>query len=114
MANVGNRLTLRLHGPAMASATPAAMTPQPKTEAAALPVTQAPVGQAQLTAATASAPVIETVKPTPTERAAQAASHFSTPTTEIPISNANASISPQPALNLAAMQQNTPAPAAAP
>jgi type IV pilus assembly protein PilQ len=100
VANAGNHFTLKLHSASMAAAPaleskPAVMqTPAPTMMAAAQPVT----AKAAETAPVAS-------EATPSERAAQAASHFSTPTTEIPATNANASIKPEPALNLAAMQQ---------
>src|SRR6185312_10755699 len=52
--------------------------------------------------------------PTPRERAAEAAAHFSTPATEIPVTNANASMKAEPAVNLAALQASQPAAQAAP
>lgn len=96
VATAGARVTLKLHNAALAVAEPA-----PAVEAARAPVaTSAPI-------ATASS-VQENVKaaaPTASERAAAAAQHFATPTSDIPATNANASMTPQPALNLAMLQQ---------
>jgi type IV pilus assembly protein PilQ len=50
---------------------------------------------------------IAPVEPTPAERSADAASKFRGETFEVPLTNANASITPQSGMNLATMQQPT-------
>ena len=101
IASAGSHLTVKLHNATMATAPTAQpeVAPAATQSATALPQAIAP-------------PIVEVQKPaapTPTERAAAAASHFSTPSTDIPLSNANASMTPQPALNLAMLQQQAAA-----
>jgi type IV pilus assembly protein PilQ len=52
-------------------------------------------------------------EPTPVQRAAEAASKFNAPNYDVPLTNVNATLKPQPAMNLAAVQGQAPAPAAA-
>jgi type IV pilus assembly protein PilQ len=120
LANAGNRVTVRLHAPSVAAATPApaaqTQATEPVTTAAAAQIAAPEPSIAAITAipvaekpAEAAAPV----PPTPSQRAAQAAAHFSTPVPDIPVTNANASMKVEPAVNLAAMQAAQPAAAPA-
>jgi type IV pilus assembly protein PilQ len=54
-----------------------------------------------------------TPEPTPSQRAAEAAAKFNAPNYDVPLTNVNASLKPQPALNLAVVQAPAPAAAAA-
>ena len=128
----GNRLTVQLHAPGSVASEPA--TSAPATAADAAPAAGAPAAQAvpanppapaasTTTAAAATdkkASDFLFVEPTfqskpegsaaqpasaePPARAVDAAAKFATPQPEIPLS-ANASMSPQPAMNLALQQQ---------
>ena len=113
VANTGSRLTLKLHNVALAETS----APVPAHVPVAVPVVE-PANLAVVPAQTS--PVVpavsegtKTVSSTPTERAAAAASHFATPSTDIPTTNANASMTVQPALNMAMLQQQQQQAAAA-
>lgn len=103
LATHGGLSTLKLNNvagetPLLASATP--MVPK------ATPLAAANVAvEPTYTSRPATAAEIAEVRQTPAERASLAASRFTAPTNDIPLTNANASIKPQPAMNLAAMQQ---------
>jgi len=110
MAAAGNHLTLKLHEAAIATASPVKnedvkLAPQAVAQNA---LAAAPVA---ISEAVIEQPAVKNPEPTPSERAAKAASHFSTPMPEIPATNANASMKAEPAINLAAMQVAAPAPA---
>jgi type IV pilus assembly protein PilQ len=132
----GNRLTVQLHTPGSAASVASAVA-APATEAA--PAASAPAtaeAAAPAPAATAAAaptakkasdflfvepafqpkPEEADAKPAaapPSDRALEAAAKFATPQPEVPLS-ANASMVPQPAMNLALQQQTQAAPAGAP
>lgn len=95
----GALATLKLQGaaelPLIASAKP--MVPAPAAEMVAVEptYTSRPATQAE----------VAELKQTPAERAAVAASRFQAQNNEIPLTNANASMKVQPAINLAAMPQ---------
>ncbi len=115
LANAGNHLTVKLHTASMAASVPAPVAQPLISEPVAVPaVAQAVMPEPTMTAIPVPEKVVAAAEPTPSERAAQAASHFSTPTTEIPITNANASMKAEPAVNLAALQATQPAAVAAP
>ncbi|HUQ50145.1 MAG TPA: type IV pilus secretin PilQ [Terriglobales bacterium] len=105
LSQKGSRATLMLQGkqaelPLLASTTP--MVPQ-----AVAPAPNAVVVEPTYTSRPATDQEIAEVRKSPSERAAEAASKFSSPSHDIPASNANASVKMQPALNLAMMQQQS-------
>ena len=106
---------------AMASATaPVETAPAPAAAAPAPAATNhvaetAVVVEPKVTTHSATPEEVAQLKdPTPTERAAQAASKFNAPNYDVPVTNVSASMKPQPALNLAAVQAQSAAAAAAP
>jgi len=117
VASAGSRLTVKLHNAAMASVPVTTVSqpgaaPQETVEAVPAPAVaqDAVVVAPTVTSHTATPAEIEQMKGvrTPSERAAEAAAHFATPTVDIPTTNANATIKPQPGLNLAMMQAQQP------
>ncbi|HUR36803.1 MAG TPA: type IV pilus secretin PilQ [Terriglobales bacterium] len=104
LASNGSQALVKLHGaqelPLIASAKP--MVPQ-----ATPPAPSVVAVQPVYTSRPATAEEAAEVKQSPSERASVAASRFATPAQDIPMSNANATMKPQPAMNLAALPQQT-------
>ncbi|MEO5937359.1 MAG: type IV pilus secretin PilQ [Terriglobales bacterium] len=114
LATKGGQTMLKLQGvtaetPLLASVRP--MVPQATPAAAPTNVAVEPV----YTSRPATAEEVAEFKQTPAQRASQAASRFSSPNHDIPMSNASASVTQvMPAINLSAMpQQAVPAAAGA-
>jgi type IV pilus assembly protein PilQ len=110
IATNGTHATLMLKETATVAATaaPAAIPATSATSAPANTVAQsALMVEPTVTTHPATAEDIARVtapEPSPAQRAAEAASKFSAPNYDVPLTNVNASLKPQPALNLAAVQ----------
>ncbi len=114
LANAGNHLTVKLRTASMAESITAPVATQPRSSEIQAPPVVAQVAATEPTITAIPVPEKTAVpaEPTPSERAAEAAAHFSTPVTDIPVTNANASMKAEPAVNLAAFQAAQPAAAA--
>jgi type IV pilus assembly protein PilQ len=114
LANSGNHLTVKLRTASMAESITAPVATQPRSSEIQAPPVVAQVAATEPTITAIAVPEKTAVpaEPTPSERAAEAAAHFSTPVTDIPVTNANASMKAEPAVNLAAFQAAQPAAAA--
>ncbi len=114
ISSTGNHSVLKLHSGL--SVAKAIMPPVANTSAVVKPAeakNSAPIATQEALTAAYVQPVITTKPavseslpaPAPVLRAADAASHFGSAASEIPATNMNASMKPQPAMNLAALQQ---------
>jgi type IV pilus assembly protein PilQ len=108
VASNGTHAVLTLKdAPVVAAATPSAApiasassAPQANPVAAAAVVVEPKVSMHPTT----PEELAQMKEPSPVQRAAEAASKFNAPNYEVPLTNVNASLKPQPALNLAAVQ----------
>lgn len=104
----GNKLTLKLHAPVVPAAAPAPAETAAGTPAAKAVASDFVVIESKDPTEAKSEPAADELRPG--ERAAEAASNFSKPENTLPASNlvqpVSATLQPQPAVNLAMMQQS--------
>ena len=102
----GNRATIALNAPAAPSAEPtvAATQSAPAPAPAATEAAQSAVVLEPTVTTRPATPADTTPEATPSERAASAASKFTSNQTEVPLTNVNATMKTQPALTPAVMQ----------